>query len=200
MTITLIDGGEEPVIPIADIRTALRIEHESEDSVIERAAIAAAEFFEERTFRVVGGVGTYELSLDDWPCGPVTIERAPLREVEAVTYLPRDGGDPVELELETLDLKLRSDGLTEVRVVGGWPSGIGLASRTGNVKIRFSAGYSPRKATEGERRFKLPAKYEQALILLTGHWFENREESTDRRNEAIVMGAEAILKQARIWR
>jgi uncharacterized phiE125 gp8 family phage protein len=199
MTLTLIDGGDELAIPIDDIRTALRIEHTSEDSVIERAAIAAAEFFEEETLRTVSGVSTYELALDDWPCGPVVLERAPVREVVSVTYLPRDGGPAEELEAD-LDLRLRADKLSELRVVGGWPTSIGLASRGGNVLIRFTAGYAPRKASEGEARFRLPAKYEQALILLTGHWFENREESTDRRNEAIVMGARRIIQQARIFR
>lgn len=198
MTPILIDGGDDLPLTIAEVRTALRIEHDSEDSVIERSLRSAMEFFEEETNRPVTP-GVYEIALDDWPCGPVCLERGPVRSVEPIGYLPADGGAEVELDA-TLDLSTRSDGLGELRVIGGWPTGIGLASRTGNVRIRFAAGYTRRGATDGERRFTLPAKAEQALILLTGHWFENREESSDRDNKAIILGAERIMRQMRIWR
>lgn len=199
MTPIQIDGGDELPIPIADVRTQLRIEHTSEDSVIERSFGAAMEFFEEETLRAVTP-NRYELRLDDWPCQAVILERAPVREIEAITYLPRDGGPAEELDPATYYVAARRDGLSEVRVDGGWPHSIGLASRPGNVVVRFVAGYDSRGGTDSDPAFKLPRKYEQALILLTGHWFENREETAERDTKEIKVGARAIMRQARIFR
>lgn len=201
MTPIQIDGGDTLPIPIADIRTQLRIEHTSEDSVIERAFGAAMEFFEEETLRALTP-NRYELSLDDWPCQAVVLERAPVREIEAITYLPQDGGAAVPLDPEVYPyyVAARRDGLSEVRISGGWPHSIGLASRAGNVTITFLAGYDSRTGTESDPRFRLPRKYEQALILLTGHWFENREETSERSLHEIKVGARAIMRQARIFR
>lgn len=202
MTPIQIDGGDTLPIPIADVRTALRIEHTSEDSVIERAFGAAMEFFEEETLRALTP-NTYELSLDDWPCGAVILERAPVREIVSITYLPREGTEgAVELDPVAYPyyLAARRDGLSEVRLSGGWPHSIGLASRAGNVTVRFLAGYDSRTGTDSDPAFRLPRKYEQALILLTGHWFDNREETAERDTKEIKVGARAIMRQARIFR
>lgn len=201
MTPIQIDGGDTLPIPIAEVRTALRIEHTSEDSVIDRAFGAACEFFEEETLRAVTP-NRYEVRLDDWPCSPIILERAPVREIEAVEYLPRDGGEPVTLDPEVYPyyVAARRDGLSELRIPGGWPHSVALASRPGNVTVRFVAGYDSRSGTDADPAFKLPRKYEQALILLTGHWFENREETAERDTKEIKVGARAIMRQARIFR
>jgi uncharacterized phiE125 gp8 family phage protein len=201
VTPILIDGGEELPIELDDIRVQLRIPHTSEDSVIKRSFGAAMEFFEEETLRAVTP-NTYELQLDSWPCGAIVLERAPVREIVSISYLPADGSDPIVLDPEAYPyhLRARRDGLSEIVLEGGWPHGLGLASRPDPVTVRFTAGYHARTASEGDARFRLPRKVEQALILLTGHWFENREETSDRDTKEIKVGARAIMKQMRIFR
>lgn len=198
MTVQLIEGGEDLPVELEDAKLALRIEDGSENNVVERSLHAAAEFFEDATNRAVR-VGTYEQTFDDWPCGPLVLERAPVREIVAVEYLDAQSKAWTPLGEGAVYLLGRKDGLSEVRFERDQTKPA-LASRLGNVRVSYVAGYSPTRSTESERRFRIPRKVEQCLLLLTGHWFENREESSDRPSVAIVKGAEAIIKQSRIFR
>lgn len=214
MTPEKISGGDVLPIPIDKARISLRIDHTDEDTVLETAMLSACEWMEDETL-LVATPSIYELPLQGWSFDSrepefchgdaIVLERAPLRRVISIRYMREggQGGDVLPADFYTVR---RPDGLSEIRWRDGWdrPS---LMNRPGCVVVTFEAGYdvppapdAPAPDPESDQRFRMPRRIAQAVILLTGHWFENREESTDRRSERIVAGAESIAKQMRIWR
>lgn len=199
MSLIKISAPDALPIPIEDIREALRITHTTEDATLTRAFKAAVEFMEGATLQVVGAT-EYELTLDRWPCvtDRCALDRAPFRELVSVKYLP-ETGPLATIDAANVYANMTEDSCGEAWFVGGFDRPA-LASRRGAVKVRFKAGYS-RELAEGEPAYlKLPALIEQAALLLTGHWFENREATSDREQREIELGAEDILKQLRVWR
>jgi uncharacterized phiE125 gp8 family phage protein len=102
---------------------------------------------------------TYILHLDKFPsCGEaLEIPMPPLKEIESVDY-SFDGAE--ESLIENVDFKIKNDGRNHAKIVPiakSWPN-------ADNVEIQFIAGYS-----------QVPAPIKQAMLLMIGFWFENRE-------------------------
>jgi hypothetical protein len=86
--------------------------------------------------------------------------------------------------------------------VTAWPSVI----RTPNlIKIRYRVGYR-RLLIDGESdnptsesdAGPLPKSIVQALLLLTGHFYENRNDSVEKALTSIPLGVAALLGTKRI--
>jgi uncharacterized phiE125 gp8 family phage protein len=205
-----LDGPEGDVIPIDKVRAALRIDHTTEDETLSRCLASAVEFLEDHTLQVVG-LSEYELTLDRWPCHghAIPLDRAPFRELVSVSYLPASGAEATVAEASRYAVRT-PDLCGEVWFAGSFDRPE-LADRRGVITIRFLAGYEipetePATGEESSgsgavpRYLRLPARIEQAALLLAGHWFENREATSDREQKAIELGAEDILRQLRVWR
>ena len=133
---------------------------------------------------------------------------APLRQAEAPRFalalhggagvIPRDT-PPAEREayLQGLQAALREG---RDRLARGepalllpaygksWPSTRVWVDANGNypVEVRFIAGY-------GTAGTSVPETFRQAMLLLIGHWYENREEVSESLLSKVPTGAEALL-------
>lgn len=109
---------------------------------------------------------TWEMVGDALPTdGKISIPRPPLQSVESITLIDSEGAehtvDPASYVVETTETPGRV-----VRVAGRpWPSVTLRAA--GAVRVRFVAGYGGPEA--------VPERIKQAMTLLIGHWYENRE-------------------------
>ncbi len=133
----------------------------TEDGLLGTLISAAREYCEAYTGRALG-TQTVELYLDEFPTNAVVLPSPPLQSVTSVKYKDFDG---TETTVASADYIVDTDGWTG-RIVPAygvsWPSF--TAYPVNPIKVRYVAGYTT-----------LPAAIKQAILLLVGHWYANRE-------------------------
>lgn len=153
------EAPTEPAVSIGDARAHLRDPDESENSLIENL-VAAAERHIEVSCNHALMPQTWARDLDGFPPGDfIPLSGGPFRDIQ-VAYVDPDGQE------QTLDSALfyqHVNGDSGVVVDGSWPA---TKSGPGTVTITADVGY------EGGN---VPASIKQAILLLVGHWFRNRE-------------------------
>lgn len=127
---------------------------------------------------------TWDLYLDAWPTTPFKFPLAPLQSVTHIKYYDTD-----ETEYTFSADSYHVDAM-------GWPGRVGLAYgevwptttlRTLNgVVIRFVAGY-------GDTVDDVPEDFREAILMLVGHFYENRETTLVRPPDVIPFGVQALL-------
>lgn len=126
----------------------------------------------------------------------IRIPRAPVKSsggIVSVKYLDTDGNQQTLAAGTGYVAAVRG----ETAIVAppysvSWPSVRWWIDANGNypVEVRFTAGY-------GADGTAVPENFLQAMLLLIGHWYENREEAADVAITKIPMAAEDLLMQDR---
>jgi uncharacterized phiE125 gp8 family phage protein len=151
-------------LSLAAARAHLRVDHFDEDPVIAGFILAARQHIETITGLALCTTG-YTMTLDDFPPGEmITLPREPVQSVTAVRYY-NDAGTLVEwpsseweADLYSLPPRIRPrDGYT-------WPIS---KDRLAAVQIEFVAGFGGPEM--------VPQSILQAMRVLVGHFYENRE-------------------------
>lgn len=175
----------EPVT-LVEAKKNLRLDHESEDELIEGLIRAAREEVEASC-----GVALIEqdwrLSLDRLPLlGRVLLRRHPVREVKSVTVFGHDGeGSLVDPGTYRLDASGRPARLhfltTPPHAING-------------VEIDFSAGF-------GESGTDVPDLLKRAILVLVAHWYEFRASySATDQPVSFPAGYDRLIAQWRMRR
>lgn len=141
---------------------------------------------------------TLELTLDKWPAFPLNLPRPPLASVTSIKYF---GTDDTEYTLDSAVYFVDSDS-EPGRVSLGYSKTMPTVTlRTANaVKIRYVAGY-PAGGTEAapEPAANVPQKVKQAMLLLIGHWYMNREAViTGAISREVEFSVQALLSLDRV--
>ncbi len=161
------DPASEPV-SLAEAKAQCRVEHSDDDAYIS-ALVAAARMRVEDDLGIVLVSHQWRLTADGFPCGGGRIEipRTPLISVESVAYVDVNG------DAQTMDAAgyrvIAAMGVIEPTLNGSWPS---TAAVTGAAVVEFTAGYGVAAS--------VPGPIKQAIKLMVGHWYRNRE--------SVVMG------------
>lgn len=152
--------GAEPV-SVAEVKQHLRIDHASEDGLLEGLVRAAREEVEASTGLALIDQ-SWRLSIDRLPrCGEVALRRHPVRAITSVTIYGADGEaslvDPAgyihDLEARPARLKFLVP-LSSDKAMNG-------------IEIDFEAGF-------GEAGTDVPDLIKRAILLLVAHWYEFR--------------------------
>jgi len=134
----------------------------TEDELLSRLIIAAREYCENYTGRALS-TQTIELLLNEFPAKDrIQLPKPPLIGVTSVKYKDNDG---IETTLSSSEYIVDADSqIGEIVLAYGksWPSFTPYPSNP--IRIRYEAGYTA-----------LPESIKQAMLLLVGHWHENRE-------------------------
>lgn len=156
---------EEP-LTTAEAKAHLLVTHSDDDTLIARQIVAARRWVEQQTQRQLV-TASWRLSLDDFPrCGDRIMEvpRPPLVSVTSITYYDEDGNSQT---LASSKYVVDSDS-EPARIAEApdqtWPS---TQSRLNAVQVTYSAGFGDESA--------VPENLKAAMLLLIGHWYENRE-------------------------
>lgn len=155
-------------ISLEEFKLDRRIENEetSEDTKLEMCIKAAREYCERFTRRSFINT-VWDYTLDAFPCREISLPRSPLVSVDEVTYTTEED-EEVTLDDSAYLVNLRREPGIIVPAYGTvWPSTVDLPER---VRVQFTAGY-------GETAAFVPASIKQAILLLAGHYYENREEN-----------------------
>jgi uncharacterized phiE125 gp8 family phage protein len=181
MTLFRTVAPETEPVSVVELKQHLRIDHDSEDVLLEGLVRAAREEVEASTGLALINQN-WRLTLDRLPrSGEVGLRRYPVRAVSSVTVYGADGEaslvDPGhylhDLEARPARLKFLATPVSE-RVMNG-------------IEIDFEAGF-------GEAGTDVPDLVKRAITILVGHWYEFRVEyRPDEQPVSLPPGYERLL-------
>lgn len=167
-----------PVVSLSDMKLHLRRDDDDDNEAIMAAESAAVRFIEGQTNRLLQARPA-TLRLDRLPCGRVGVE-LPGGKVASIESVAIEGDEFAGDAFVVL-------GEAPARIIplAEWPTVTDPESYP--VEIRYTVGYSD-----------VPADLIAAIKLVTGHWYENREATTEKAMSSLPMAVDAIVSRYRI--
>jgi len=172
-------------ITLAEVRQHLRLpENEAEDALLMSLITTARSYCEHYTRRALAEQ-TLEVYLDRFTSAdPIELPCPPLQSVAEIGIKDSTG---VETILSPSDYLVDADcepGRVMPASGTNWP--VFTPYPTSPVRIRFVAGYAD-----------LPVSIRLAMLLLIGHWYENRE-ATGTASSVIDFSVHSLLAPYRV--
>lgn len=186
MSIKIITPPAAEPVTLAEASLHCRIDGTAENALITALIVAAREYceaFQNRAYVTQ----TIELSLDRWPRFPVNLPRPPLATVTSIKYF-----DTANTEHTLAAENYFVDADSEPGRVS-LNNGVVLPTTTlreiGAVKIRYTAGAVVAS---------VPQRVKQAILLLVGYWYENREAAGKTVSADVAFSVRALLGLDRV--
>lgn len=179
-----------PIVTWADAQKHLRVEDE-EQGYVEGLIDAATSWIDGPAGWLGRAIGVQTLELADSGFGNDRLPFPPLITVETITYLGTDGVDHEMVEGDFMQLM---NGSIAPLAGQSWPA-VGSSSEA--VRVVYTAGYPP----VGDPSVStVPPAIKQAILLLIGHWYRNRESVvTGTIATSLPLAVEALLSTYRVW-
>lgn len=137
----------------------LRLDQDLEDAYLEGLLQAAIDYVENHTRRKIAQREEV-LLLDGFPSGSMRLPAVPVQEVLAIDY---EGVDGVTHTLDPGSYRTALDVEPPLILpLSGWPGAV--QPMPGSVRVQAVVGYD-----------EVPLSIKQAVLLLCGHFYENRE-------------------------
>ena len=171
MQIVKILTSEALPVPLEDVQLDLRVDSEDDADTVERLIRAAGSFLEIRTgWSVIPG--NYTALLSEWPCGPLEIYRAPLRELESIEYLS-DVDTWTEVDVAEFQLSRRKKSF----VISPLSTFIAptLFTCLDSVRINFAAGFDAGDSAFGDGSYPIEDGMRTLLTMFVAEGYKNRE-------------------------
>ena len=151
----------EPSAPLtlSEAKSHLRVPHDADDAYITSLITRAADYIEGyHSSALALNAQTWEMHLDGFP-SVITIPIWPVQSVSSITYRDDEGN---EQTLTEFDADAKGNPATITPNPGAsFPQTDG---KFNSVTVTFVAGFT-----------RVPGDLLQAMLLLIGHWYENRE-------------------------
>ena len=163
-----------------------------EDDDIESCITVARDMVEEHTGRRLINQ-TWNYYLDEWPCSDkMKIPYPPLVSVSSIKYT-NDDGTEYTMSTSSYNVDTNSEpGRIVLADTGEWPSE--TLNAMNPINIEFVAGYGTSTS--------VPKTIKQAMKLIVGDLYENRENSRDTKYgelKTIPLAASRLLRGKRVW-
>lgn len=128
----------------------------------------------------------YEAVFDAFT-GAMSLQAWPVNEIVSVTYVDPDGAtQTLDDETYTLDNHGRP-AMLHLAWGKSWPAARSVPNA---VKVTFNAG--------NDAAFPCPKAIEQAMLLMIGHLYENRQDETVTQRYELPFGVKALLQPYRL--
>ena len=181
--------AEEPITR-AEVKTQVRVDAEDEDYYIDAMIKAIREDVQSHLGRALI-TQTYDYYLDAWPVtNYMKLPMPPLQSVTSITYTDVDGTSAIFSSSNYLVDTISEPGRIYLKNGQSWPS-VNLQV-VNPIVVRYVAGYG--------LAADVPMAIKQAMLLLAGTLFENRESVVvgNISQAALIGGAEALMAKLRI--
>ena len=155
--------ANEPV-SLNEAKSHLRVEHDADDDLITALIVAAREWVENYLNRAII-TQTRKLTIDRFPIYPLRLSGRPIQEITSIKYTDSEG---TEGTVDSGEYYLTDSGEVALDYNGQWPSVILRGPES--IHITYDCGY-------GASLSSVPQCVRQAVLLLIGTWYENREGS-----------------------
>jgi len=188
MRLKIISGPENEPVEIAEVKKHINIDFDDDDDFLKSLIIAAREYAEDYT-GIAYITRSYELYRDCFPFGGtyMPLMRQPVQSITKVEYIT-SLGDTLEFDSTKYFLD-PIEGSVVLNLGSLWPDTT-LRPKAG-VKITYVAGYA-------DNSKDVPMKDKQAMLLLIGHWYENREAVAIGNFKEVPMAVKSLLSIDRI--
>jgi uncharacterized phiE125 gp8 family phage protein len=184
MTLKLKTAPSTTPITLAEAKAHLRVDHTDEDALIQTLLDAAVSHFDGYT----GILGrcmisqVWELYYDAFPSGDMQVPLGNIISIDTVEYV-----DPTtEIYTTWADTNYEVDEKSVegwIVPIDSWPTAM---ETTNAVRVTFTAGFGASAAS-------VPAAIRAALLLMVGHFYKNREATTDAAMAELPMGVRALI-------
>jgi uncharacterized phiE125 gp8 family phage protein len=169
----------EPVT-LTEAKLHLREDGTDQDSLIEGLITAAREYVES-TGRLLMPCVVRQY-FDEFPC---RLSPLPIRSIASVNYLDSDGDSQTVTDY-TADIVSEPARIQEPE--SGWPTTDDVINA---VWVDINAGYTS-AAT-------VPRALKQAILLLVGHWYENREAIAGGAMTELPLAVETLMRRWAVY-
>ena len=189
MSLILVTAPAMEPVTLIEAKLHLRVDHDTENTLI-NGYIELARLEVEKITRRALITQTWDLWMDAFPDDDeLKLPKPPLQSITSIKYYDVNN---VEATMSSSDyfVDMKSTpGRVGLASGKSWP-GTALRDLSG-VVIRFVAGY-------GSLNTDVPRNQRLAMMLLIGHYYENREASSQSVFQ-LPMGVEALLSDDRVW-
>lgn len=167
----------EPVT-LTEVKNQLRIVGSDEDDQLNALILRATDYTENILQRALIE-GTCDLYADRFPSRddiPIAIPLPPLISITSIKYYDNQGVEQTwSNTLYTVDTDQDYCALVYPNENESYPSTRDFPK---SVHVEYVAGYEDSGASPVVESDNVPNEIKQAILLLIGHWYENRESST----------------------
>ncbi len=123
----------------------------------------------------------------------IRLPMGPIAGVESVYYTDETGA-PILLDTSLYTVDVTSDiGYVYPIVNTSWPTTL---RRPNAVRIRYHAGFTT--DLDSPNDMPMPKRFTSAILLVLGHLYENRENTTELKLETLPLAASALLDANRL--
>lgn len=184
--VSIVTGPASRAITVDEIKSRIRIDSDIENALLIKWIQGA-----ESLIDGPHGIGyalmsqTWRLSLDSF-CETIILPGAPIKSVTSVNYVDTAGVDQT-VDSADWHLDIRSTPVRLVPAYGtAWPA---TRDQNGAVWIEYVLGETDADSIE--------ASLIDAMSLLIGHRYANREATSDIKLHSVPLGVESILAEYR---
>lgn len=182
------------VITLSEARLHLRLDTEGsppshpDDSIVSALIIAARENAESHTGLAIAE-SSYTLALDAFPIDAIELFLSPVQSITSVTYV--DSGGATQTLTNTKYQLDNYSSPAKLFPLEPWPA---TKVKPNAVLINFIAGF-----TDGSpNNYPLPISLKQAMFIMIGTWYENRESIAEKETYERPMTATYLLTPHRV--
>ncbi len=188
----LVTPPAEPVVSLAEIKRHVRATEFDDDDDYLQALVVAATGLVDGPHGWLGRAlvaQTWAYVLDKFPTDRrIYLPLAPTTSITSVAYTDTDGNSTPFTAFEALGLNSTERAYLTPEYGESWPTAQDVE---GAVTVTFVAGYGAASS--------VPKGIKQAIMLMVGHWYENREDVGDSKLAPMPMASEALLMPYRVW-
>ena len=175
----------EPVT-LTEAKLHLKVDSTDDNDLITALITAAREAGEQYT-QIGFAPQTLEMVLDEFPDDGEAIELE-LGPVASITHIKYTDTAGAEQTVSSADYALSTYGSVHRALPDygvSWPDTQDVAEA---VRVRYVTGYTT-----------LPKAAKQAMLLLIGHWYRNREAVSDKPMSDVPLAALHLLNTVKVW-
>jgi uncharacterized phiE125 gp8 family phage protein len=197
----LIEAATTHPVSLADLKTHCNIDQDDAvfDAGLNVYLGAAIRFVSERASLVLAPA-TYRIERTSFWSGALNVLVTPVRDIKSIVYVDESG---VEQSVADTHYRWRRTPTgAELELKSGFPIPPVMPERWDAVQVEVFAGFDDPAATgTGEDpELSLPETAQQAILLLAGHWFENREAVAGSDLASVPWAVDALLAQLKVYR
>ncbi len=186
MGLTVVTPPASEPVSLAEAKAHCRIYGSEEDGLLAGYLVAARSHAEVYLGRALA-TQTLQFTIDgDWPCDRIMLPRPPLQSVTEVTYSDTAGATQTLAAGQYRVDTTAHQGFIERAYGVTWPA---VRDQSRTITVTYVAGYT-----------QIPEPIRAALLLLIGHWYENREAVViGQAPNEVPLGVDALLFPYRVF-
>ena len=192
MALKLITAPAAEPVSASEAKAHLRVDTTADDTYIGTLITVARQNVESHLRRSLINQ-TWEVVLDAFPAGVIRLPKPPLASVTSIKYTDDEGNESTYSSANYVVDSDTEPGRVVLKSGQTWPA-VTLAAANG-VRVRYVAGY-------GAAGSNVPQAIRQAILLVIGSLYENREDVLVAQGVSIGVlpfGVVALLAPYRIY-